>query len=165
MKCYNHPTKDAIAQCGSCGKGLCEECAKKWNPPICDDCQRNNINAELSSVNSELRLYIILAIVGAVVGMVGTFSSFSHGEEGRFILTLSASIWIALCLPVYAAGWKWMNHITDNFSLFATPAGWIIYLFIKLMFSAAVGVFALPYRLYSINKRKKELNSLLSYTQ
>ena len=147
MKCYNHPTKDAIAQCGSCGKGLCEECAKKWNPPICDDCQRNNINAELSSVNSELRLYIILAIVGAVVGVLMSFTGF-RGEKGYFILVLTGGLWIALCLPVYAAGWKWMNHLTDKVALFGTPAFWLIYLFIKLMFSAAVGVFALPYRLY-----------------
>lgn len=163
MKCYNHPQKDAIAQCGECGKGLCEECAKKWDPPICDDCQRNNINAEFDSIKSELRLYIILAIVGAVVGMFGTFSSFSHREEERFILTFGAGIWLALCLPVYAAGWKWMNHLTDKFALFATPVGWIIYLLIKLMCSAAIGLFALPYRLYYINKRKKVLNSLLSY--
>ena len=55
MKCYNHPERDAIAQCGGCGKGLCEECAKKWNPHICDDCQRDNIHAELASVNGELK--------------------------------------------------------------------------------------------------------------
>lgn len=162
MKCYNHPAKDAIAQCGECGKGVCEECAKKWDPPICDDCLRNNINAEFDSINSELKLYIILAIVGAVVG-VFVSSSGSRGEEGRLIMIFLGAGWIALCLPVYAAGWKWMNHLTDRVALFGTPAFWLIYLFIKLMFSAAVGMFALPYRLYYINKRKKELNSLLSY--
>lgn len=104
MKCYNHPQKDAIAQCGSCGKRLCEQCAKKWDPPICDDCQRNNITEELDSVNSELRLYIILAIIGAVVGMFGMFTSLPRGEEGRLIITLMSGMWIALCLPVYAAG-------------------------------------------------------------
>lgn len=163
MKCYNHPEKDAIAQCGECGKGLCEECAKKWTPPICDDCVRNKIHTELDSINGELRIYMILAIVGIVFGIVGTFLSIP-GEKGGFIFALISGIWLGIALPIYLAGWKWMNHLTDRFALFGTPAFWLIYLFIKLMFSAVVGVVALPYRLYYINKRKKELDSLLSYT-
>ena len=160
MKCYNHPEKDAIAQCGSCGKGLCEECAKKWNPPICDDCQSNNINADLTSVNRELMLYVGLAVFGAIFGAM-----FASGFSPDFSHTVYITAMYACAFPSYAAGWKWMNHITDKFTLFATPVGWFIYLFIKLMFSAAIGVFALPYRVYRINKRKKELNSLLSYMQ
>lgn len=155
MKCYNHPNEDAIAQCQHCGKGLCQSCAQKWSPPICDDCQRGFINEELSSVNGELMLYVGLAIAGAVVGVL-------IGSTGKGI-TLFFIIIYAFSFPVYAAGWKWMNHITDSFALFATPVGWFIYLFIKLMFSAAVGVFALPYRLFRIYTRKKELNSLLKH--
>ena len=164
MKCYNHPEKDAIAQCVTCGKGLCEECAKKWTPPICDDCQRNSINAELESVNSELVRNAVLAIGGVIIGVL-MGSSFPLGGGNAFLGILTLSILYAFCLPSYAAGWKWMNHLTDKFAFFGTPAFWLIYLLIKLLFSGAVGVFALPYRLYHINKRKKELNSLLSYMQ
>lgn len=167
MKCYNHPDRDAIAQCGSCGKGLCEECAKKWNPPICDDCQRNNINAELKSINSELTLYKILATVGFVpVFGLGIILIFGHGDiVTGFISSLFTGILVGFALPSYVAGWKWMNHITDKFTLFATPVGWLIYFFIKLSCSALVGQFALPYRVYRINKKKKELKSLLLYMQ
>ena len=156
MKCYNHPERDALAQCGDCGKGLCEECAKKWKPPTCDDCQRNNINEELASVNGELITYVGFAIAGAIFGSV-----LGSGKSDA----LPLAIMYACCFPVYASGWKWMNHITDYFTLLATPKFWLIYIFVKLMFSAAVGVFALPYRLFSIYKRRKHLNSLLSYMQ
>lgn len=158
MKCYNHPNDDAIAQCHNCGKGLCQTCAQKWNPPICDDCQKGFINEELSSLSRELMIYIGLAIAGAIFGGI-MGSGLSHRPSEAF----SVAILYAFAFPVYAAGWKWMNHLTDKFALFGTPAFWIIYLLIKLMFSAAVGVFALPYRLFRIYTRKKELNSLLSH--
>lgn len=154
MKCYNHPERDAIAQCRECGKGLCEECAKKWDPPICDDCLRNNINAEFDSINRELIIYVGLVIAGAISGAI-----LGSGKSDA----LPLAIMYACCFPIYAAGWKWMNHITDYFTLLATPKFWLVYIFVKLIFSGAVGMFALPYRLYYIYKRKKKLNSLLSY--
>ncbi len=27
MKCHNHPKKEAIGTCVSCGKAICEDCA------------------------------------------------------------------------------------------------------------------------------------------
>jgi len=49
MKCYHHPSRDAIAECkgfDSCGKGICKECYDDWkvnvgpwaNQPLCYDC-------------------------------------------------------------------------------------------------------------------------------
>ena len=29
MKCYNHPGKDSVAICKSCGKGLCHDCVQE----------------------------------------------------------------------------------------------------------------------------------------
>ena len=157
MRCYNHPREEAIAQCLHCGKGLCEKCAKKWSEPICDDCQRKYINEESADLNKELIIYIVLAIAGAVFGGVAG----SHVAPRSS--TLGLMLTYAFSFPMYCAGWKWLNYITDRFSLFATINIWIIYFFIKLVLSAMVGVFALPYRLFRIFKRKSELNSLLSY--
>lgn len=158
MKCYNHPNEDAIAQCQHCGKGLCQNCAQKWSPPICDDCQKGLINEQLSSVNRELMFYIILAIVGAICGFL-----LGPGMSHRISEVLYITILYACCFPMYLAGWKWLNHITDYFSLLATPMFWLIYIFIKLAFSGPVGMLALPYRLFRIYTRKKELNSFLSH--
>ncbi len=158
MKCYNHPNENAIAQCPHCGKGLCQTCAQKWSPPICDDCQKVFINEELSSINRELMFYVGLVIVGAIFGGI-MGSGISHSLSEAF----SVSILYACSFPMYLAGWKWLNHITDYFTLLATPKFWLIYILIKLMFSAIVGIFALPYRLFRIHTRKKELNLLLSH--
>ena len=165
MKCYNHPNQDAIAQCVDCGKGLCQECETRWDPPICDSCQNSRANAELASLNRELMLYVGLAIAGIVFGffMVSSMASSAKqagfGGLGGFGLVFT----YGLAFPIYAAGWKWLNHLTDHFTLLATPMVWIIYLIVKLMFSAVVGMLALPYRLFSIFKRKSEIHSIMAY--
>ena len=155
MKCYNHPENEAVAQCLQCGKGLCEICAKKWSRPVCDDCQRANINEELEPLNHELTIYIALAIFGAIFG----FLTYRRPDMSL----VASTIYGALAFPMYAAGWKWLNHITDSIVFFATPIGWIIYLLIKLVISAFVGIVALPYRIFYIFKRSKELLSLREY--
>lgn len=156
MKCYYHPQKDAISQCSDCGKGLCEECATKWKPPTCDDCMKNYVNNEMSSVNGELMIYIGLAIAGIIFGcIVGS----THSRNFSEVIFLSFGY--AFCFPVYFAGWKWLNKITDYFIFFGGIKFWVIYIFIKLLCSAFVGLVALPYRLFTIFKRKKELNSLI----
>lgn len=157
MKCYNHPDQEAIAQCIDCGKGLCQECATRWDPPICDSCQNRRGNAELASLNREVMLYAGLSIVGIVFGFVMA-SSMKELGAGVIVLIFTYGI----TFPMYAAGWKWLNHLTDRFTLLATPMVWIIYLFVKLMLSAVVGMIALPYRLYSIFKRKSEIHSILT---
>lgn len=159
LRCYNHPREEAIAQCLHCGKGLCEKCAKKWSEPICDDCQKKYINEELSDLNKELMIYIGLVIAGAVFGGV------AGSQVAPRSSTLGLMLTYAFCFPMYYAGWKWLNYITDRFSLFATINIWIIYFFIKLVLSAMVGVFALPYRLFKIFSRKIKLNELLSYVK
>ena len=158
MKCYNHPNEDTVAQCQHCGKGLCEKCAQKWSSPICDDCQRNLIDEELASVNSELRVYIIAAVVGAILVGAGSIpNGLGNGIAGI--------IWGAIVFPMYPAGWKWLNHLTDYFVFLGTPVFWLIYLIIKLVLSAIVGIVALPYRLFTIYRRRKALAELRAYTE
>ena len=107
--------------------------------------------AEKASLNRELMLYAGLAIAGVIFGV--SLSGDILGSIKTF----------GLAFPIYAAGWKWLNHLTDKFSLLATPGGWLTYIVIKLIFSAIVGVFALPYRLFYIYKRKTEISDILQY--
>lgn len=42
MKCANHPDKDAVAICVSCGTGLCTDCrASGRMTKFCDECARS----------------------------------------------------------------------------------------------------------------------------
>ena len=43
MKCYNHPERDAVAICKSCGKAICHECAKESENGVA--CQQSCINS------------------------------------------------------------------------------------------------------------------------
>jgi hypothetical protein len=43
MKCYNHPDKDSIGICLSCGKAVCHDCARESEDGIA--CQQSCINS------------------------------------------------------------------------------------------------------------------------
>ncbi|MFC1826418.1 hypothetical protein ACFLZQ_00595 [Thermodesulfobacteriota bacterium] len=45
MKCYNHPERDSIAICKSCGKAICHECAQESENGIaCQQSCRNSLS-------------------------------------------------------------------------------------------------------------------------
>lgn len=43
MRCYNHPDKNAIAVCRSCGKAVCHQCAQETENAIA--CRQECVNA------------------------------------------------------------------------------------------------------------------------
>ena len=143
---------DAVAQCVDCGRCLCQQCASKYEIAICDSCQTKRGGADLASLNRELYLYIGLGILGVVGGVI-------HQPPGMGVF--SSMIGHGLAFPMWAAGWRWMTHVTDKISLFATIPVWIIYFVIKILLSAFVGFIALPCRLIMILKRKSDIRANL----
>ena len=68
MKCYNHPDRDAVAMCSECGVGLCNECADKHNPILCDRCFEKackEIEAEYRyDLKSDIQGFDLTALIG-----------------------------------------------------------------------------------------------------
>lgn len=64
------------------------------------------------------------------------------------ILALGSSetnlAWFGI-LPCAYFGWKSLNRIQPTMFLWLSFAGWIVYFFVKLMLSIAVGLFVAPY--------------------
>lgn len=58
MKCYNHPDRDGIAICRSCGKAICRECAMESRDGIA--CQQSCLAslAEKSALNAQQAVHL-----------------------------------------------------------------------------------------------------------
>ena len=124
MKCYNHPTRDAVSTCTVCGRGLCKECTDKYSPVMCDICkEKERMNAKMeaaaqkSRAKSDLVIDIIFSFVNVLLGfgiawLIGRFfdsqwQSVFHSYYYLFIIflpfsfrTISAIISPAGCLTL-----------------------------------------------------------------
>jgi hypothetical protein len=145
MNCFNHPIENAVATCQDCNKGLCQNCARKFEIPICSTCNNKRIENEKTTIKKEL--LAILFIGGAI--SIFFFNSTLFFKLPKFYL-FYASFSIV-------AGWRYLNKITPHFFLFLPIIGWIIYFFVKYAISAMIGPFILPYIIYKDVKRYFEL--------
>jgi len=96
MKCYNHPTNDAIAICKYCNKGLCRECTVDTGSGIscrgvCEDelaiintmiQQNKSARANVSKTLSQSSLWI------ALIGIAFIVSSFFLTQTMGFLLIM-----------------------------------------------------------------------------
>ena len=108
MNCYNHEERGIVAQCIDCGKGLCKECAEKYqsfNLVVCDNCA----NVRNSYDKGAFTKTITTAVIALIVGL---FISISSGMEIGSILLFSV---LTACVPF---GWRILNKITPNIFIF-----------------------------------------------
>ncbi len=134
MKCYQHPDSDFVAVCTSCGKGLCAECASKYEIPACDECLQAYNQTIKTGYIKQFVLSGILLILGIVIALIA-----SQGV-GTALLT-------GYLIAGIPAGWSILTKITPKVFLFLPIIGWVIYFLIKFVLSVAVGVIALPVRI------------------
>jgi hypothetical protein len=68
MKCYIHPTIEAIGVCSMCGRGVCPQCAKTINHKLlCNECISSPI--PLDSVKQKQ-----YAVLSALLGWLGVIN-------------------------------------------------------------------------------------------
>lgn len=147
MKCFYHPERDAVAQCNECNKGLCHECASKWDPPHCDGC---GISVkDVASVQMKtIKTFFVVGVVIGIIYCIGMFA-LTVGESftaGLFSLLLSVVLIpiMGYGLAGWVVGWRKLSNFTSKFFLFLPIIGWLIYLSIKLFLAYFVGFVALP---------------------
>ena len=155
MKCFYHPDRDAVGQCVECSRGLCSECAGKWEPPHCDNCAGNAVSSAKFSAISRLVILILFGLAGMVYAFWAMWTSPTASKNifGLIIVGILNAYWVA-AIP---AGWWKLDKITSGFFLFLPVLGWLIYFVIKVILSMFVGLVALPIecvRLIRILKNK-----------
>ena len=64
MNCAQRVQTPAVANCGSCGRGLCSECANAYAPPTCPACVRVMAAHDKASETKQLVVSGALLLVG-----------------------------------------------------------------------------------------------------
>ena len=88
-----------------------------------------------------------LASTAGKVCMTIVFSLIIYGII--YAASVAGSSEVALVTAAICAffGWRALNRITPDMFLFLSCTGWIVYFFIKLCLSVAIGTFVAPYQL------------------
>ncbi|MCL2859047.1 MAG: hypothetical protein FWF46_00435 [Oscillospiraceae bacterium] len=118
MNCYNHEEKEAVAQCSDCGKGLCKECAEKYqavNLIICDDCASARNNYDKGTFTKTIVMAVVAFVIGLVISIV-------MGLPAGGLIVFSI---LTACVPF---GWRVLTKVTPKLFLFM-PVIRVAYLF------------------------------------
>ena len=160
MKCFNHPEREAVATCQKCGKGLCRECAEKYTPCMCDTCaaqiQRDKEQQAQNKENQRKQKYkdalvdtrsefIKTAVIGIIIGIIGTCWQVNDNDISGVVDYMGA-FFCWFCVPF---GWKFLTYLQSFFplSIFGTFWFWIIYIVVRVVLSAIVGIPTFIYQL------------------
>lgn len=130
MNCYYHPSRPAVAQCPDCGKGLCRECASKYEKPICTECNNKRGKNATITYAKPLIVCAILFVVGCLVG-----KSFGFGDEPAIMGYIFTCVY---------GGWSIVNMFFANIFISLDLHSIIFYYGLKIMLSMIVGIFATP---------------------
>ena len=177
MKCFNHPDREAVATCQSCGKGLCRECASKHRPCLCDECYQDNVNdaaamkrlrkkAALADTNREMLTTSLIGLVCAVaftlfmaktLGGYDTFGAGDYFGMGLFFF----------CIPF---GWNGISYLesllpSKDGSILIIPLYILIFWylikgFISLVIGIPLFIFQLIKWLVNITRHANEKNKI-----
>lgn len=130
MNCFYHPDRPAVAQCPDCGKGLCRECASKYEKPICTEC--NNKRGKSATIN-----YAKPLIVCAILFVVGCMMANSLGLGDTPAI-------IGYILTCIYGGWSIVNIFFSNIFITLDIHSIIFFYGLKAMLAMIVGIVATP---------------------
>lgn len=134
MKCFFHPSEQAVAYCVDCHKPLCRSCASKYVVPICEECNRKRKAAEAVSYIKPLAFCVILFAIGCNVPLFGP-----DRTMGGY-----------MCMSVYA-GWKVINQFMP--AVFVSFRSLFWYYLIRFAVAMFIGALVTPfYLIYCIFK-------------
>jgi hypothetical protein len=146
VNCFYHPDQTAVAVCSQCGKGLCQACASKWEPLVCEDCGVANAAA--------LQKKRVQAIIAGLVifYFVGRFYAVGTGSAVVGVI----SGYLASGIP---SGWVAMRKYQPRGILLMPIIGWIMYFITKVCIAYFVGIVAWPVNIYKTIKGAIESKS------
>lgn len=144
MRCYYHPHRYAVAQCPDCGKGLCKECASRYQKPICKSCNDIRGKNEIKDYSKPLFVCAAMFIIGCLVG---------SGLGGDAIL-------MGYLFTCIYGGWSIVGMFFSNIFVTLDLNSIVLYYGLRIVLSAVIGIFATPiflgYCIYKIIKTKQK---------
>lgn len=149
MRCSQHPALGIVATCNQCGRGLCGECANKFNIPLCASCSQTALKMEKTEIAKSFVFSAVLVFLGIALS--------SGAPPSARVLT----IYMFAGIPW---GWRVLTNITPRVFLMMPLVGWAFYFGIKLMLSFWVGSVALPFFVFTRVRRWREVKALQNVT-
>jgi hypothetical protein len=162
MKCYNHPKEDAVAECKSCGKSVCKDCAIVLSGnSYCKTCiEEGKVNVILAAFLKQQFVapkpsgtpsrtpFIIGGIGGIIAGVAGILSMFTGiasmlywGTFGMLlgVAAIPVSVFLGVGIVLTGFGYKGMK---TNYGLGIGTAGFILSILTAALFfvTAVLGV-------------------------
>ena len=144
MECINHSGVAAAGACQRCGKALCADCMRRFDPPLCEDCLLTH-NASVAR-----SLYVDLAVTVLVFAGVAVGLGYMTEQWGQ------GNIVIGLFMAGAYWGWQFLNTIPTPV-FFMSGFGLIVYLTIKLCLAMTAGLLVAPWQIF---KRIRTLTAI-----
>lgn len=145
LACAAHPDHWAVGRCVDCGRGLCPECVRKFDPPFCDACLvRTNKRAERA-----IWLNLLATLAFTVLG-------------GLYFRSRGVPLGTAAIDGVIVgfAWWGWMYLSRRAPRLYrASLKLRLAYLFAKVTAALLLGLVLGPVQLYRSLRRLRVLSS------
>lgn len=126
MECAHHAGRQAVATCNRCGKGLCSECAERFDPPLCVACLLTHNRGVAIRLAAELA---ITAFIG--VGITVFVGSRAGGtwESGLFLGTIATcAYW----------GWQFVGGLSSPLA-YTSSSAYVGYTITKFIFALCFG--------------------------
>lgn len=167
MNCYYHQEKPAAAQCGKCGKGLCQECVDKseytWdNKAVCRDCNKAIMDELLAQSQKEKTMLIIKSVIILVFLILGLIIYF--GGDDVFTAMVIAGIGgipTAWKLTKRTEREKALDEVDDHFSndggLMNMFIRGLVRIIIVVLFGAIAAPILLIVNIVRFSKLNKEI--------
>ena len=149
MKCYYHPEREIVATCTQCGKGLCKECASKWEPALCNECAHDLIEQKRAYLKRAISSGIVIFAIGTIIGLI----SFIQSGDIRM---LGGGLIYGYFLAGVPNGWNILTRLQPSIFIVLPVVGWLFYFGFKFFLSLFVGVFAFPMNLYRFWKWNRD---------
>lgn len=134
MRCENHPQFEAMAQCSSCGKHICEFCSVLvFNMPHCKECTQNMVhNMPILSprkLRKQLRKRRRLKAMESAV---------PKGRPNRDFFIAGGVGSIIVAIATFAMGWSFSVPMHDSFGSY--PHWLVGYIILYAIGTAITGV-------------------------
>jgi hypothetical protein len=173
MKCFHHPTRDAVATCANgCGRALCKQCASKDARPICGRCgplRPDKISADKAptsddavsvTVEQQFDLKLVFDII-VWLNLVSAYILELRGVELHPLYILPALLW-----AIYEFH-RFFRGSMFQVMPWGGPVAWAVWATIYVLGISLVGALALfiiPFRvlarftvtfstMYTVSKR------------
>jgi hypothetical protein len=128
MVCYRHNRDLSVAQCQTCGLGLCSDCARIFHPPTCRTCERVKAEAAVKPVIRRAIVALVL-LGGSFFGIEYAINALLHATAGYSFLfaarnwTFARTRIIDMTLTYILAAWPYGLKDTSGIKL---PQGYLV---------------------------------------